>query len=712
MMEATAVSLTRTVLDGVLGSVGTAMADEAALLLGVPREVEFIRSEMQMMQSFLRVQSSAACSDGGCYKDTVRTCVKQVRDLACDLEDCLLDFTMTMHASRGSWLQCGGPDLAARHRVADRIRLLKASLEELNQRNQRYNVFAADASVAVERSQRYNVFAAAADGRVELNQGNPRYVIVADHGPTAVEEHRHGNADEEYQLEAGEEHQDIQRNKETKQLADLVREQSASVVSVWGMGGMGKSSLVRMLYNDRDLIDGFDGRAWVTVSHPLDCTDELERRLKKQLGVDPSGHGGLPAWLGKKRCLVVVDDVSSQEEWEHISRCLGAKGAGSSRVVVTTRREDVAELCAGKEYKYKLEPLGNEEARKLLCQRVRYLLITLSRFFFRSRRFDTKVTQLPVGITKLEKLRYLVCGINFANDLVDKTRNNNDAGKCTGNLFKPLTDLVSWWRGASPSSSSTGGFSVAAPKTIKKLRNLQTLGVVHITQGSEVASNLGKLTSLRRLGVYVDANEDVERDLCNSVASLVRLERLEVRSESLEFLKNVKTPPKHLTALRLSGRLHSLPSWMMSLNDLAKTKLIQTRLRQDDIVKIGQLQNLTLLALWEESFEEESLRFGKDTFKKLKLLYIEGLKNVSAIRIEDGALPLLENLQVRKCNKLHDREEDLSSVLSLVKLNELVLKSCGEKPELEKALQRQISGSRSVIRPKLIIGKSIVTKPM
>ncbi|KAK1632390.1 hypothetical protein QYE76_006705 [Lolium multiflorum] len=345
------------------------MADEAALLLGVPREVEFIRSELQMMQSFLRVQSSAACSDGGCYKDTVRTCVKQVRDLACDLEDCLLDFTMTMHASRGSWLQCRGPDLAARHRVADRIRLLKASLEELNQRNQRYNVFAADASVvAVERSQRFNVFAAAADGRVELNQGNPRYVIVADHGPTAVEEHRHGNADEEYQLAAGEEHQDIKRDDETKQLADLVREQSASVVSVWGMGGMGKSSLVRMLYNDRDLIDGFDGRAWITVSHPLDCTDEMERRLKKQLGVDPS-HG-LRAWLGKKRCLVVVDDVSSQEEWELISSCLGGKGAGSSRLVVTTRREDVALLCAGEKYKYKLKPLKLDEARKLLRQKV------------------------------------------------------------------------------------------------------------------------------------------------------------------------------------------------------------------------------------------------------------------------------------------------------------------------------------------------------
>jgi Leucine-rich repeat (LRR) protein len=324
---------------------------------------------------------------------------------------------------------------------------------------------------------------------------------------------------------------------------------------------------------------------------------------------------------------------------------------------------------------------------------------------------DTKVTQLPAGITKLEKLRYLVCGINFANDLVEKTRKNNGAGRYTSNLFKPLTVMVSRWRGASPSSSSIGEFStVAAPKRIDKLRNLQALGMVHITQGSKVASNLGKLTCLRELGVDVDANEDVKKDLCSSVASLVRLERLEVRSESLEFLKDVKTPPKHLTALNLSGRLSSLPSWLISLNDLAKVKLIQTQLKRGDIEVIGNLLNLTLLALWEESFAEESLRFSKGTFQKLNLLYIEGLENVSTITIEDGALPLLENLQVTKCNNLHDREEGLSSVLSLEKLNELVLKSCGDKPELEKALQKQISGSKSVNRPKLIIGKSIVTK--
>ncbi|KAM0887083.1 hypothetical protein ACQ4PT_029280 [Festuca glaucescens] len=301
-MEATAVSLTRTVLDGVLGSAGTAMVDEAALLLGVRREVDFIRSELQMMQSFLRVQSSA----GAACKDTVKTCVKQVRDLACDLEDCLLDFTL--HASRARWLRWG-PGI------------------------------------------RYNVF-------------------VADKDPPAASD-EHGHADDGYhQLAYGEQHQDIERLNEMGDLAKLVTKDGARVVSVWGMGGMGKSSLVRMLYNNNDLIDGFDCRAWW---HPLDSADELEQRLRKQLGMKPADDLGVPAWMEEKSCLVVVDDVATREEWELISQRLGT--GSRSRVVVTTRREDVARRCVRDvlQHVYELRPLEveGEEARKLLYRKVR-----------------------------------------------------------------------------------------------------------------------------------------------------------------------------------------------------------------------------------------------------------------------------------------------------------------------------------------------------
>lgn len=326
---------------------------------------------------------------------------------------------------------------------------------------------------------------------------------------------------------------------------------------------------------------------------------------------------------------------------------------------------------------------------------------------------DTEVTQLPVGITKLEKLCHLVGGINFAKDLAEKRKKNKEQCKCNGHLFETFADLVTGCYGYKEFEPSCScficEFSVTAPERIEKLRNLQVLGVVHIARGSKVARNLGDLTSLRRLGVDVDATEEVGKDLCSSISRLVRLERLEVRSRSLEFLKKAEEmPPKHLLSLRLCGRLGNLPAWMDRLNDLAKVKLIQTQLKQVDIEVLGKLRNLTLLALWEDSFVEKTLCFGEGTFPKLKLLYIEGMENIESIQIKDGALPVLEKLQVKKCINLDDSKEGLSLVLVLKNLNELVLTSCGDKPKLEKELQKQISGFKK--RPKFITGRSIVSR--
>uniref|UniRef100_J3MZ88 Uncharacterized protein n=1 Tax=Oryza brachyantha TaxID=4533 RepID=J3MZ88_ORYBR len=329
-MEATAVSLARTVLDGVLGGAGSAVADEAALLLGVRREVDFIRDELEMMRSFLMATS-------GCAGDTARTWVKQVRDLAYDVEDCLLDFMLLQALSRPIWRM---PEtLAARYRVAARIRELKASVEELNQRNQRYNVVAAAGGV--------------------------------DSGPAPPPPH-----DEHLRFRSSgafQESQDIGRGDEKRELIDLIDSGDAAgrrVVSVWAMGGMGKSSVARSVYNDPDLIDHFDCRAWVTVPHPLelDGVDEFKRRLGKQLGTanEQKDGGG-----EQKRHLIVVDDLRSLEEWGHIEPCL-FEGVAGGLVIVTTRQRDVARHCAGGVEKnaYELKPLAHPHGMKLLCQKV------------------------------------------------------------------------------------------------------------------------------------------------------------------------------------------------------------------------------------------------------------------------------------------------------------------------------------------------------
>ncbi|CAL5073302.1 unnamed protein product [Urochloa decumbens] len=346
-MEATAMSLAKSVLDGVLSRAGTAVADEVALLIGVPKEVEFIRSELEMMQAFLKVSSSMSSSSkpeaAGRGDNTVRTTwVKQVRDLAYDVEDCLLDFALyadRFSSSRaGSWLPGA---VAERRRIAARIRDLKASVEALNQRNQRYHI---------------------GDG-VQGAQQPP---------PSALPEHGDRSAELAFQV-SGIVGRDGEKDAVIKLLSGI--NGALRVVSVWGMGGMGKSSLVRMVHNDTNLIAEFDCSAWITVPHPLDSAEVFRKRLRKELGMAPGKDVG--EFLQDKRYLVAVDDLHDKEEWETIWQVFQFPNDMNSRIIVTTRREDVARHCAGagrvaegRELIYKLKPLGDKESEDLLFQKV------------------------------------------------------------------------------------------------------------------------------------------------------------------------------------------------------------------------------------------------------------------------------------------------------------------------------------------------------
>ena len=53
-------------------------------------------------------------------------------------------------------------------------------------------------------------------------------------------------------------------------------------------------------------------------------------------------------FVNEKRCLIVLNDISTIEEWDRIKKCFRNKRNGS-RIVVSTSQVEVASLCAGQE---------------------------------------------------------------------------------------------------------------------------------------------------------------------------------------------------------------------------------------------------------------------------------------------------------------------------------------------------------------------------
>lgn len=74
--------------------------------------------------------------------------------------------------------------------------------------------------------------------------------------------------------------------------------------------------------------------------------------------------------LGTKSCLIVMDDFSSITEWDLI-RPIILQMEKQSRIIVTTKQEDIAKHCSGKHGKmYNLNVLEYEESLHLLSEKV------------------------------------------------------------------------------------------------------------------------------------------------------------------------------------------------------------------------------------------------------------------------------------------------------------------------------------------------------
>ena len=167
------------------------------------------------------------------------------------------------------------------------------------------------------------------------------------------------------------------RAQEKKDVVDRLLAQASSpdltVLPIVGMGGLGKTTLAQLIYNDPEIRKHFQLRLWVCVSDNFDV-DSLADRIVKENGCNPDGSSPLERLknaVSGKRYLLVMDDVWNRDEykWERLKSYIQHGGSGSS-VLTTTRDEAVAKLMMGKtEGAYKLKNLGAYFIEKIIKTR-------------------------------------------------------------------------------------------------------------------------------------------------------------------------------------------------------------------------------------------------------------------------------------------------------------------------------------------------------
>jgi len=168
------------------------------------------------------------------------------------------------------------------------------------------------------------------------------------------------------------------------------------VVSLVGMGGLGKTALAKKVFDSKDLSDMFGTRAWITVSQSFDQKEIFKEMVKQLFGVESlnkllEDHQGqlvrevhLADYISKRlketRYLIVLDDVWTIDAWNRIKVTFQCSGKDDSCVVVTTRNHTLAEYCISHpSHIHQPEFLGKEEARTLFLKKTNRSLDDLER---------------------------------------------------------------------------------------------------------------------------------------------------------------------------------------------------------------------------------------------------------------------------------------------------------------------------------------------
>ncbi|XP_075656986.1 putative disease resistance protein RGA3 [Castanea sativa] len=162
------------------------------------------------------------------------------------------------------------------------------------------------------------------------------------------------------------------RDKVKKDLVSILlgkgteKEKHPNVISLVGMGGIGKTTIAQLAYNDQKVQAHFEIKVWVCVSDPFDqckvgkeILESVERQCKvgkeslESVERQSPNLTALQSLLDRfcdkvqgKKVFLVFDDVWTEDyaKWKPFRDALKNCGSQSSRILVTTRKDQVAKM--------------------------------------------------------------------------------------------------------------------------------------------------------------------------------------------------------------------------------------------------------------------------------------------------------------------------------------------------------------------------------
>ncbi|CAH8267680.1 unnamed protein product [Arabidopsis lyrata] len=468
-----------------VGKIGNYIIEEASMLMAVKDDLEVLKTELTCIQGYLKDVQARDRED-----EVSKEWTKLVLDIAYDIEDVLDTYHMKLEERSQRqgfkrWANKLGRKMDSSS-IVDDIRTLKGRILDVTRKRKTYGI-----------------------GNLNEPRGGENNLS------SWVRELPHARFVDQEELIVGLED-------DAKILLEKIldyKENKRYIISIFGMGGLGKTALARKLSNSCDVKNNFEYRAWTYVSQEYKTKDMLmgiisslgvisgEELEKIRMFAAEDLEVYLHSLLEGKKYLVVVDDIWEIEAWESLKRALPENHRGS-RVIITTRIKAVAEGMDERVYAHNLRFLTFEESWKLFEKKA-----------FRNRQWVDEDLQ-KIGKEMIKKCGGLPLAIVVLGGFLSRKR-PRDWNEACGNLWRRLKD-------------NSNHFSTVFDLSFKELRHELKLCFLYLSIFPEdYEINVEKLIRLLVAEGFIEEDKEMMEDVARYYIeelidrSLVKAERIE-----------------------------------------------------------------------------------------------------------------------------------------------------------------------------------------